>query len=601
MSRPRPMSLAVCRLREARGSNDPFIRQAIMFPALLRQAVGGAEASEKRDNQRSRKRAAAGIREGHRGLVRRREGMAMGLRGLFACLWLPLLFLAVPERAFGQSCEGSAAPTVTLAPVATGVQINLAGGTLGTCGGWRVWRDEGIKTSSISYNTTVGCATETGFIDTSAVAGTTYTYLLGAENGSCFGEVFGVETSLVSIDPYMTIASSLIGGGVRLTWSAVSGATSYNLQSKTPSTEFSNLHTGSTATQYDHTSGTTGTEYTYRVMHVTSGNPGDWSNHTTATFPTTACSGTTVTTFSVTPQFDGIQLTWTGGAFGTGSSACDAWEVWRAEGTGEASKVHTESTEATRTWKDATATPGQSYTYHVSLTGDVNKSDAVEIDPYTRLTARVGVGEGKIDLTWTSIATATYEVQSRTGSDAWATLASAVAQNTYSDTAGDAGAAYRYRVRGVVSSTNKSWSNETAEQTFPIETCKTPVISSVEPTSSGVTIEWTGNWGDQCTKWEILRGSGSGTPTSLTTISTEPDTIFVDATAISGSIYAYTVKAENADGTISQESSAESIAYVVLTATKSGENGANLMWAMVPGATGYLRIAGSGGTEMPKS
>ena len=367
------------------------------------------------------------------------------------------------------------------------------------------------------------------YVTTAPYPGSGYSYQITIyDDQYCEGTALAAS-GIARIDPYMAIQhDTTVTGKVRLKWSAVTGATSYTLQRKTGLGSFGNHKTGLTGTTYDDTDGTGGTVYQYKIAAAISGVQKDFSNEVEVTFPAAAtCTAGTAAVLGdpVVSQDGGIDLSWTG-AWGTN---CTSWEVWRAEGSNDAIKVETITTEATTTWKDTDATAGMSYTYYVSLDGDISKSNEKSVDPLTVISGVAG--DGKIDLSWTLITGASYKLEEST-TGTWTQIAlPAVGKTTYADDTGTLDTEYKYRVRAVLSGTDKSWSNETAAIAFPSEECSDPEIESLIPTSTGTGIEisWTGKWGDECNQWKVVRGS-----TTLTTISTEATKSYIDLTATAG-------------------------------------------------------------------
>lgn len=510
----------------------------------------------------------------------------------------PLPFLSAkgkePGRLATCSATGGTVPTVTLTPTASGVIVSWTGGVLGTdCDRWEVWRAPGVTTDANELDRQVSSNATSGVKDTNAFAGNAYSYEVSASDGTNYG----VANTMVSIDPFMVITATASGGGVNLSWTSIRNATAYKLEEKAAGGSWTSVSNAITTTSYSDATGTVGTAYQYRVRAVVSSTDKSWSNESTAvTFPSTACTGTAATLNTPLPSLTGINLSWTKATIGT----CTSWEIFRKEGSGMSSKIHTITDTTVVSWLDNGAQAGKTYIYQVALTGGAAKSNETTLDPYTTITATTTDRSGKIDVAWVSSG-ASYELQRKEETQADSDFARVVANHrstSYADESGTVGTKYQYRVKP----TGKAWSHISAPAVaFPVKPCTVPRITSLERIQTGgVELEWTGDWGSECNQWEILRAVGTGAATSLTTESSEATKSYNDLTATTaGEKYTYTVKAKHTTNSAVEQTSLTGPIYIIdLTATpKSGDpNTFDLSWSEVTGASGYSveRKTGSG-------
>ena len=449
------------RLRGRRGNNDSFIWQAMMFLVLLPQAVSRAEPGKRRLSRRINKATA--------------QGMCMA----FACL---ALFLSVPGKVMAQvACT---VPTITLTSLTRGtpdspgelgggrVQIDWSGGVkTSNCTHWEIQRAAETTTfvgASEQWLTCIEATELTGtFVDEGGnysppTPGSSYVYRMLAyptHSNPC-NSTANVTGASVVIDPYLIISAAAGEGKIDLSWTEVSGA-SYKLEEGVGGswTEIALPAVGTTT--YEDAVGMAGAEYQYRV--TVNGADKSWSNETAAiAFPSPApCTqgsfGITTLEDPVISPEGKINLRWSGD-WGLGPG-CVSWEVWRTVDDGTKAKITSITDENNRALRDDDVMNGKKYTYYIAQSEDVYKSNEKTVDPLTVITAVSDVA-GKIDLSWNEISGASYKLERHVGT--WSLLASpAVGTTTYTDTDVSADTEYKYRVRAVLSGTDKSWSNET--------------------------------------------------------------------------------------------------------------------------------------------
>jgi fibronectin type 3 domain-containing protein len=179
------------------------------------------------------------------------------------------------------------APTGLTATAVSSSQINLSWTASSGATSYNVKR----ATVSGGPYTTIASPTTTSYTDTTAVNGTTYYYVVSAVNSS--GE--SANSSQVSATPTAgsvptaptgltaTVPSGR-GGRINLSWTASTGATSYNVKQATVSGgPYTTIATGVTTTTYNNSGLTTGTTYYYVVSAVNAAGESPNSNQASAT------------------------------------------------------------------------------------------------------------------------------------------------------------------------------------------------------------------------------------------------------------------------------------------------------------------------------
>jgi cellulose 1,4-beta-cellobiosidase len=181
----------------------------------------------------------------------------------------------------GSSTSPPAAPTNLVATAGNG-QVGLSWSASGGTTSYNVKR----STTSGGAYTTIASPTTASYTDTGLTNGTTYYYVVSAVNGA--GE--SANSSQVSATPQPAIPpapTNLVAtagnGQVGLSWSASSGATSYNVKRSTTSGGAYTTIASPTTTSYTDTGVTNGTTYYYVVSAVNTAGQSANSSQVSAT------------------------------------------------------------------------------------------------------------------------------------------------------------------------------------------------------------------------------------------------------------------------------------------------------------------------------
>lgn len=146
--------------------------------------------------------------------------------------------------------------------------ITLSWNTVSGATSYSVYR--GTSSGDISTKTQLASdVTSTSYIDTSALAGTTYYYQVRAINGDGSSSASN-EVEATASGGSFSLVGSISGTSVVLNWSTISGANSYNLYrgTSTITTSMTKIQSNLTTTTYTDSSVTHNTTYYYQVAAV---------------------------------------------------------------------------------------------------------------------------------------------------------------------------------------------------------------------------------------------------------------------------------------------------------------------------------------------
>ena len=414
------------------------------------------------------------------------------------------------------------------------------------------------------------------YTDKTVESGNTYYYYItaydkGFAKESDYSSPLYTTVSAAEPVPPANVTATAGDNSVKISWSAVSGATKYRVQKTTGSSWSTIVYP--TATSYTDTDVTNGTTYKYRVLAYVNG---AWSE---------ASSAVSATPFSTTPQNlktisgDGIAtIIW------DAVNGATKYRVQRLNGT----TWTTIKYPTTTSYTDTGLTNGTTYRYRVLAYVNgawSNPSSAVSARPAvvdkTPKNVKAVAGDGKVTVSWSSVSGATkYRLQRTTGSS-WTTIVYPTA-TSYTDTSVTNGTAYKYRVLAYV---NGAWSNPSAVvSATPVTADTTPKNVKATASDGKVTISWSAVSG--ATKYRLQRTTGS----SWSTIVYPTATSYTDTGVTNGTTYKYRVLAyvNGAWGTPSSAVSAIPTSAVPQNVSViNGDGKVTISWSNVSGATKY--------------
>ena len=312
--------------------------------------------------------------------------------------------------------------------------------------------------------------TGTSYTDTAVTSGTTYYYEIKAVNSAATsGPSNEASATPITGLPSAPTALTAAGGNtqVSLTWTAGSGATSYNIYRGTlPNGENPTpIATGVTSTSYvDSTVANGPTDY-YRVASVNSVGTSSYSNEASAT-PGPTNAPAPPTSLAAAAGNGQVTLTW------SASSGATSYNIYRGTSSGNESTVASPSGVTSTSYTVTGLANGKTYYFRISavnsygVSGYSNETNAtpnsVSIPPApSGLTA--SVGNAQVTLSWTASTGATsynlYRGTSPGGENATA-VATGITSTSYANTSLINGTTYYFTVTAVNSAGTSGYSNE---------------------------------------------------------------------------------------------------------------------------------------------
>ena len=398
------------------------------------------------------------------------------------------------------------------------------------------------------------------------------------------------------------ISAKAEGSGIRVTWSAVAGASGYRVYRKTSTTSWSAVG-DTTGTSFKDTKATAKVTYTYTVRAKDSGGKiasdynktgvsAAWSSDTAGWLGTPKMVGAKA-------ESTGIRVTW------NKVSGANGYRIYRKTATGKWGFL--KDVGDVNNYLDTTPASGTKYFYTVRCmkSGSVvsnYESPGVSatwtnpIKPGYIAAPTMGsaVAEGSgLRVTWSAVGgAAAYRLYRRTSKTSWAELVD-VSGTSYLDNATNAGETYYYTARclnaygTLISDYDKNGVSGSWKKPITGKLA-TPVMKSATSGISGVVVTWNAVTG--ATGYRIYRKTEGG---SWTAIGESSGTSYTDTSAKSGTTYYYTVRAKDSSNTIASGYDSNGVkctyyATPVLVSATSENDGIKVTWKAVGGAPLYL-------------
>ena len=380
--------------------------------------------------------------------------------------------------------------------------------------------------------------------------------------------------------------------GVKVTWSKLTGADGYYVYRKTGTGGYSKIGTVTSSSTLSYTDQTaaSGTTYTYTVR--------GYSGDTKSDYNSTGVSVLYLKSpdlSSVSASVTGAKVTW------TKVSGANGYYVYRKTGTGGYSKIGTVTSGSTVSYTDQTAASGTTYIYTVrAYNGTILSSyDSTGVSLLylaSPALSKAGAAATGVKVTWSKVTGAKgYNVYRKTSGGSYSKIGSVTSGSTlsYTDKTASSNKTYIYTVRAYNGKILSSYYSAGISLLF----LKTPALSKVAATTSGLKVTWTKVSG--ASGYYVYRKTSGGSYSKIGTVKSGSTLSYTDKTVKSGKTYIYTVRAYKGTVTSSYVSAGISALYLAsptLASVKLSTSGLKISWAKVSGASGYYvyRKTGSG-------
>ena len=489
-------------------------------------------------------------------------------------------------------CNGYASLFYRLANDA-GIDCRFITGTAGGYHAWNIVRMDNGKYYCLDATWDEGQTNYRYFLKGTTEFGQDHTVITD-ENNTYFWNQYPVSATdfdpnapLPPAAPTVTMTYS-DSGKPKLTWNAVSGATSYRVfRSESRGTGYSLLGT-TTATSYTNTGAAVGKTYYYRVKAVNNVGTSGYSNIVSGKAKTAAPAAPSVTIGNSSTGKP--QLTW------KAVSGAVKYEVYRS--TRQNSGYSLLGTTTSTSYVNTGASTGTTYYYRVKAVNrngmasgysNIVSGKAKAAAPAAPSVTAGNSSTGKPRLTWKAVSgAASYRIYRSESRGTGYSLLGTTSSTSYVNTGAAAGKTYYYRVKAVNRDGMASGYSNIVSGKAKTAAPAAPSVTAGNSSTGKPRLTWKAVSG--AASYRIYRSESRGTGYSL--LGTTSSTSYVNTGAAAGKTYYYRVKAVNRDGMASGYSNIVSgkatLPAPVLNIGLSVSSGKPMLaWDAVPGATSY--------------
>jgi fibronectin type 3 domain-containing protein len=383
---------------------------------------------------------------------------------------------------------------------------------------------------------------------TNLTPGTTYAFSVQAFNNAGPSGPTSFKTATLTLAP-TNLAAASVKGKVNLTWTAPTGAVTYNVYRSLASggeAGTTPIATGLATPSYTDTSAAAGTTYFYEVTAVDAGGESALSNEATTT--TTPAAPVNLTASASGTQ---VSLSW------STSTGAASYNVYRSTTSGGETGTQPIATGLTSTaFSDSGLANGTTYFYVVTAVGSSGESAfSTEAHAITVAVAPTNLaatpGNNQVSLTWNAPSgAATFNVYRSltSGSEtSSAPLATGLTSASYTDTSVTNGTTYFYEVTAV---------NAGGESAASAEASATPQFVPPPPAPTNlvamggkgqVSLSWSASAG--ASSYNVYRATTSGGETGTQPIASGlTSRAFTDTGRAANTTYYYVVTAVGSGG-----------------------------------------------------
>ncbi len=468
----------------------------------------------------------------------------------------------------------------------TNSSVSLRWPTINSAGGYTVYK----ATNSAGPYTTAGNVSRgniTSYTVNALLPNTHYYFKVATS--SCGT---GCQSSFTSAYTYSAPSAPSVSVGnssLQIQWTAIGGATSYNVLRSTDGINFTNIQSGATGGAYTDTTVVNGNIYFYEIQAVY---PGGSLNSASSNGITPGVTPLTPNGLTVIDNSTGtdIGLNW------AAVSGATTYSVYLSTTSGGPWGTSVLGSSSTTDNYLTGLTPGTTYYAVVTaLNGTMESGYSSEIAfiPSLQSSAPTALLAGtSVDVNWGALGGAiSYDVYRSVNSVDFSPLATGLVVTTYTDSTVVAAKTYYYKILPHGAGGNLMAFSAVSLPVTIVDPPSPTTLVAEAPNTGTVNLSWVVAYSPQVSTYNIYRGNASGGP--YTKIGTRGFAVnqYPDGTVVSGNTYYYVMTAVNIFGGESAYSNEVGVSLTAGPATLTAMTASNkisLTWATTAGATGYL-------------
>jgi fibronectin type 3 domain-containing protein len=398
-------------------------------------------------------------------------------------------------------------------------------------------------------------ASDTSYVDTTARHGVKETYAVRAFKKNADGEFYSAKTyntvSGLYVAPVAKVTTANSGDGVKISWSAVSGANNYRVYKRVTNadgtkTGWMTLVSNTTAKSYVDTNVANDVKYEYIVRAQMNK---VWSANSAAS----AIYHYDAPTVKIASAKGGAKVTW------NAIDGAETYKIYRRNnGTSAWTLLKTVNAD-TLSYLDAAATSGKKLDYTVKAISSKGSSNyvakTINYVATPKLTSLAN-GTSGATLKWSAVKGATtYRVYRKVvGAKSWTALVD-VKTTSYVDKTAKSGTKYAYTVKAFNGKVASGYDSTGLTLKYLVM----PKITKLTNTTAGINIKWSATTGAS-TGYKVYRKAPGETSWKL--LGTVKTTSYTDKNVANGKTYKYTIRAVDGSNLSAYNSTGTSIKRV---------------------------------------
>ncbi len=431
---------------------------------------------------------------------------------------------------------------------------------------------------------------------TPLLGSTNYYFTVSAQVGGVYSPQ---STPVLGITNSPPLVPALYAGNaqVKVTWSFVTGASTYSVLRSTDSVNFTTIQAGLVGISFNDLTAVNGQLYFYEISAIF---PGETLTSASSVGVTPGVTPLAPSGITMTANTDGTDVTFNWAQV----SGADSYNIYLATTSGGPWGAPYQKTSSSTGNTISGLTPGIVYYMSVSsLNGLLESTLAPQMSFVPAVTPpapQLLVVSPNVSVSWSAVSGASkYDIFRSVDGVNFSILISNLATTNYTDTSVVAAQAYYYEYLPKTAAGIPMAISSVAGSIIPGVGPSSPTDLFISSnTMASVTLNWVPV--SQASNYNIYRGSASGGPYTLLTSISAVSSQYMDSTVMIGNNYSYVVSAVNTYGVESLKSNQVFIQITAGPAALTASNVSSkvsLAWTAVAGVSGYTiyRANQSGG------